>query len=242
MECFLIYFDAMKKKFPIIILLALTVMVLGVYLYGQFSGKSPTVLDLDGAERGDSSSVSPIDVREDDAVFLGESQLGACDWSSLFDDASCRTLAFDGNDLRTETERVKSLPENVSPRIFFLMFGERELLDGMEVGEVAEEYGRFVGLLKERFPSTEVVLLSVLPMWRPIDNDFNMTMSVKVKSFNIFVKAIASRYDYSYVHLYGDFVTPEGTMNPTYSSWDGSCLNEFAYAVIKDRLKEFLNN
>ncbi len=234
----------MKKKVPIIILLVLTVMVLGACLYRQFfnAKESPKTQEMSGLGAGAPSPVSPKEVREGDVVFLGESQMGACDWSSLFGDESCRTLAFDGNDLRNETERVKLFPEGVSPRIFFLMFGERELLDGMVVGEIAEEYGQFVGLLKERFPATEVVLLSVLPMWRPTDNDFNLTMSVKVKNFNIFVKTIASRYDYSYVHLYGDFVTPEGTMNPIYSSWDGASLNESAYAVIKDRLKEFLNN
>ncbi|MBR3518573.1 MAG: hypothetical protein IKN77_00450 [Paludibacteraceae bacterium] len=203
-----------------------------------------------GTQDNSQSSVMPgqpplafqMEVSDGDIVFLGESRLGACNWSLLLADDRCQTLAYNGNDLKSDIERMKHLFKGVSPERFILMYGEAELLSGMEVGEIAEQYEQLVGVLKERFPATEVVLLSVLPMRNPNDNNFNLTMSDKVKNLNIFLKTIASRHDYPYVNLYADFVTAEGTLNPEYSLTDGFFLNKVAYIIAKDRLKEFLNN
>lgn len=183
-----------------------------------------------------------MNVSDGDIVFLGESRMGACNWSLLLANDKCQTLAYNGNSLKSDIERMKHLFKDVSPEKFILMYGEAELLGGMEIGEIAEQYEQLIRILKERFPATEVVLVSVLPLRNPNDNNFNLTMSAKVKNLNIFLKSIASRYDYPYVNLYADFVTDEGTLNPEYSLLDGFFLNRDAYIIAKDRLKEFLNN
>ena len=226
----------MNTKILLFASLALNVVLGGLLAYQYFF--RPEKSDMPVVE-----SVAPafqMEVKDNDVVFMGESRLGACNWAVFLSDETCRTLAFDGNTIDDENKRLDQLFKDVSPRKFILMYGEKELLDGEEVGQIAEKYERLVSRLKERFPSTECVLMSVLPVWKENDNEFNLAMSSKIKNLNIFVKTIASRHDYPYIDLFKELSTAEENLNPRYGKPGGFKLNQTAYVIMRERIRDYL--
>lgn len=223
----------MNKKNLLNISLVLNVVLACLCLYLSFSL-------LKSNETVEVATDSLPALNDNDALFMGESRMGDCEWSMLLSDATCKTLAFNGNTIKGEIERLDQLFQGVSPRKLFLMYGEQELLDGCGVGEISERYDELVSRLKERFPATECVLISVLPVWKETDNEFNLKMSSEIKNLNIFIKSIASRHNYPFVDLYGDLSTSEGNLDSRYITAFGSQLNYTAYVIIKERLNNFL--
>lgn len=186
--------------------------------------------------------LSQNSVNDGDVVFLGEDRLAGCDWSAFLGDEACKTLAFKGNNLDDDSKRLALLFPNVTPRKIFMMYGEQELLQGMEVGEFVDEYSAFLSRIQERFPSTEVVLLSVLPMWKEYDNQFNLTMSRNIKTLNVLLKLLADQKGYPFLNLYSDFVDAEGNMDSRFCSSDGAVLKHSVYVIMKDRIKDYVKN
>lgn len=231
-----------NNRFLLIASLALNVVLTGVCLYGHFSKGEENVRRVAISQEKSVAPAFQMEVNDDDIVFMGEVRLGACNWSMLLANERCKTLAFRSNTLQEENNRLDMLFKDVSPRKFFLMYGEQELLDGAEVGEISQEYERLVARLKERFPSTEIVLMTVLPMGRQGSNELNLAMTQKVNTLNIFVRSIASRYGYPCIDMSKEFVTPEGLLDPHYSTPDGFHLNYAAYVMLKERVNDFVRN
>ncbi len=186
--------------------------------------------------------LSQTSVNDDDVIFMGEDRLANCDWSVFLADETCKTLAFKGNNLDDDSKRLALLFPNVTPSEIFMMYGEQELLQGKNVGDFAEEYGAFVSRIQERFPSTEVIIMSVLPMWKEHDNQFNVDMAENVKKLNILLKLLANQKGYSFLNLYPDFVDVNGYMNSRFCSSDGMALRHSAYIIMKDRIKDYIKN
>ncbi|MBR4712513.1 MAG: hypothetical protein IKP27_02395 [Paludibacteraceae bacterium] len=231
-----------NNRFLLIASLALNVVLTCVCLYGHFSKGEENVRRVAISQEKSVAPAFQMEVNDDDIVFMGEVRLGACNWSMLLANERCKTLAFRSNTLQEENNRLDMLFKDVSPRKFFLMYGEQELLDGAEVGEISQEYERLVARLKERFPSTEIVLMTVLPMGRQGSNELNLAMTQKVNTLNIFVRSIASRYGYPCIDMSKEFVTPEGLLDPHYSTPDGFHLNYAAYVTLKERVNDFVRN
>ena len=230
----------MNNRILLVVSLALNVVLSGVCLYGCF---------LKGnVQQGAAStdvSVTPVYqevLDDDDIIFMGEARMGSCNWSMMMSNERCKTLAFRGNTLKSDIKRLDMLFKDVSPRKFFLMYGEQELLDGCEVCEISQEYDHLVAGLKERFPSTEFVLLTVLPMGRQGSNELNLAMTSRLNALNIFVRSIASRYGYPCVDMFKEFATPEGLLNPYYDTADGFHLNYSAYVMLKERIGDYVRN
>lgn len=236
------YINKMNNRLLLIASLALNVVLLGVCLYDHFIRDDRDVRMADVSSDKGVVPAFQMEVHDGDIVFMGESRLGSCNWSMLLANERCKTLAYSGNTLKDELNRINLLFKDVSPRRFFLMYGEQELLDGREVGEISQDYERLVSLLKERFPSTEIVLMTVLPMGRQGSNELNLAMTQKVNTLNIFVRSIASRYGYPCIDMSKEFVTPEGLLDPHYSTPDGFHLNYAAYVTLKERVNDFVRN
>ena len=232
----------MNNRFLLIASLSLNVVLSGVCLYDHFVKDERDVRVADVPSGKNVAPAFQMEVNDGDVVFMGESRLGSCNWSMLLANERCKTLAYSGNTLKDELNRINLLFKDVSPRRFFLMYGEQELLDGHEVGEISQDYERLVFLLKKRFPSTEFVLITVLPMGMQGDNEKNLAMLSKLQTLNIFVRSIASRYDFPYIDMYKDFATPEGMLNPRYGTMDGFHLNYAAYVTLKERINDYMRD
>lgn len=236
------YINAMNNRFLLIASLALNVVLLGVCLYDHFIRDDRDVRTADVASDKSVVPAFQMEVHDGDIVFMGESRLGSCNWSMLLANERCKTLAYSGNSLKDELNRINLLFKDVSPRRFFMMYGEQELLDGRDVGEISQDYERLVSLLKERFPSTEFVLLTVLPIGMQGDNEKNLALLNKLQTLNIFVRSIASRYDFPCIDISKDFATPEGMLNPRYGTMDGFHLNYAAYVILKERINDYMRD
>ncbi len=232
----------MNSRILLVVSLALNVVLSGACLYGYFfKGKGNVQQDVALTDVS-VAPVNQVELNDDDVVFMGEDRMGSCVWSMMMSNERCKTLAFRGNTLKADINRLDLLFKDVSPRKFFMMYGEQELADGCDVGEISQDYDRLVAGLKDRFPSTEFVLLTVLPMGRQGSNESNLAMTDKLNALNIFVRSIASRYGYPCVDMFKEFATPEGLLNPYYDTADGFHLNYSAYVLLKERLGDYMRN
>lgn len=182
-----------------------------------------------------------VEVTNDDIVFMGEDRIEDCKWAHLLAKDNVKTLAFAGNTIEEDVRRMDALFKNAQPLKIVLMYGEQELYAGATVGEIATSYGKLLSALKERFPATEVIVISTLPVNKFSDHDYNLEMAENTSKLNMLIKSYAFKNGYPFIDVFKDFSDAEGILSTDYVGGDGFSLMRQAYTIIKSRLKDYLN-
>lgn len=186
------------------------------------------------------SAAYHVTVNNGDIVFMGEDRFADCSWPFFLANDKVKNLAIDRNTIREDINRMDMVFDGVQPAQFFLMYGEEELLSGKTVGEAATDYANLLGELKKRFPATEVVVVSTLPISNPTDNEFNIDMSDKIQKLNMLVKSYAYKYDYPFLDVQKEFTDASGGLVLDYGGADGFNLSHVGYVILKSRIKDYL--
>lgn len=195
---------------------------------------------------GEAASVSRKDVaynvkvNDGDVVMMGSDRMADCQWSFFLADDRVKNLAVNRNTIAEDLKRMDMNFNGVAPQKFFLMYGEQELVDDVPVGNIASNYGKLLEELKRRYPSTEVVVISTLPISRFHDPAYSQKMATNIKTLNALVKSMAYKNDYPFLDLFDEF-SDEGNLALDLGGADGFYLTKTGYIVLKSRIKDFLN-
>lgn len=191
--------------------------------------------------QGVGPSAYSVSVEDGDVVFMGADRLAECKWSFFLANEKVKSLAINRNTIADDLKRMDMVFDGVNPTKFFLMYGEEELLNDEPVGKIASDYNRLLSELKTRYPATEVVVMSTLPISKPSDHEFNLKMAENVKNLNALVKASAYKNGYPFIDMLEEFSDDEGGLALDLGGADGFYLSKVGYVVLKSRIKDYLN-
>ncbi len=225
----------MKNKLLYISLAAnllLSVLLVVVWMGRSSSDKSASLSNKDVAYN--------VKVNDGDVVVMGSDRMADCKWSFFLADDRVKNLAVNRNTIADDLKRMDMNFNGVAPQKFFLMYGEQELVDDEPVGTIAANYGKLLDELKRRFPATEVVVISTLPISRFHDPAYSQKMATNIKTLNALVKSMAYKNDYPFLDLFDEF-SDEGNLALDLGGADGFYLTKTGYIVLKSRMKDFLN-
>ncbi len=190
--------------------------------------------------QGVGPSAYSVSVEDGDVVFMGADRLAECKWSFFLANEKVKSLAINRNTIADDIKRLDMVFNGVTPSQFFLMYGEEELLQNETVGKIVSDYSSLLSALKERFPATEVVVMSTLPISKPTDHEFNVKMAANVQNLNMLVKSLVYQKGYSFIDMEKDFSDDEGGLALDYGGADGFYLSRVGYVVMKSRIKDYL--
>ncbi len=180
-----------------------------------------------------------LTVESGDIVFMGGKQVADCPWYELLDNCKVKNRGVPGALINNELVRLDAILGN-SPSQLFLLFGIDDLNTGASPDIVLEQYIKFIRLIREKSPMTEVIIQSVLPVNNRLPN-YNMGVNATdIETFNKKLKAFALENGIVFLNLYDDFCDESGSLNPFYAVADGFLLSGTGYEIWQERLKSFV--
>ena len=180
-----------------------------------------------------------LPVNNGDIVFMGGKQVSDCAWHELLNNCKVKNRGVPGNRINNELVRLNQILEN-TPSQLFLLFGIDDLDAGTSPDLVFDQYKKFVQLVREKSPMTEVIIQSVLPVNNKLPNSKMIVKAEDIEELNKKLKEFALDNGIIFLNLYNDFCDESGSLNPFYSVGDGFLLNSTGYEMWRERVKSFV--
>lgn len=176
-----------------------------------------------------------------DVVFFGDSLTARYDWQKEFPEKKIVNLGLSGDSILDITQRVYML-NTVKPEKIFMMIGTNSLNNESKIDKYYNQYVKLCEKIRETVPSSELYIISVLPVSSSNDNRFlggicgiNNAFIVK---FNAKIQQYAEQNGLKYIDLYPYYVK-DGSLNPEYSK-DGLHITNEAYRFWVDAIREYV--
>ncbi|MCB0527459.1 MAG: hypothetical protein KDC61_05120 [Saprospiraceae bacterium] len=170
-------------------------------------------------------------------VFLGDSQIGLCEWQEMFADLSpVLNRGISGDHVQGVLDRLDEVLRH-RPEKVFLEIGVNDLLWGKTPAEIAGPYREIVQKIRQARPDGQLFLLSVLPVNKK--QRALSTGNADIQALNGEIARIAKEFALPYVDLYNQLTDASGDLSPQFSS-DGLHLNGLGYAMWKKQIKSYL--
>jgi lysophospholipase L1-like esterase len=174
----------------------------------------------------------PID--SNDIVFAGNSITDMADWAELLGQTDIKNRGINGDTIVGLTKRCSGILKG-QPRKLFLLIGTNDLYRGHSLEQIIQDYEALLILVKQLAPNTQVYVQSILPTYQNPKRK-----NTDIIQINTALKALALRYQYTYVPLFELFVDPQtGELDKQYS-YDGTHINGKAYEKWRTVLKGYI--
>ena len=157
-----------------------------------------------------------LPVNDGDIVFMGGKQVSDCAWHELLNNCKVKNRGIPGARINNELARLNLILEN-SPSQLFLLFGIDDLNAGVSPDLVLEQYEKFVQVVREKSPMTEVIIQSVFPVNSRLPHAKMKVKAEDIEELNQKLKAFALDNGIIFLNLYNDFCNESGVLNPFYS-------------------------
>jgi lysophospholipase L1-like esterase len=167
-------------------------------------------------------------------IFMGDSLIEYFDWQQRFPENQVLNLGLSGETVQGLSGRVRRIIGTATaPDVFFIMSGINNI--AMDDFKILEEYERLLKSLKTAFPSTIIVVQSILPVTMWTDNK-------KIEEINWELKGIAKMLKLSFLDVYSLFVDSAGSPRTEYLLDDGVHVSEKGYEVWSEKVEDFLGH
>ncbi|HBL12205.1 MAG TPA: G-D-S-L family lipolytic protein [Cyanobacteria bacterium UBA11162] len=163
-------------------------------------------------------------------IFLGDSLTDQAEWAELLNNPHIKNRGISGDTTEGVLARLDEIVES-KPKQIFLMIGTNDIWNaGKTVGQVTQNYKLIIETIKQRSPSTQVFVQSLLPV-------NNQDYRIKVNNndlvrINRQIEEFAKQFSYQYIDLYNSFINKQNQLDPKYT-FDGVHLNEQGYLTWK---------
>jgi len=166
--------------------------------------------------------------------FLGDSLTESFDWQQRFDQHEVLNLGLAGETVQGLSARIRRIIGNANaPDVLFIMTGINNVV--MDDYEILGQYKGIVKSLKTAYPSTTIVIQSILPVTMWGDNR-------KIQEINRALMAIAAELKILFLDVYSRFIDEMGRPQQQYLQEDGVHLSEKGYEVWSAKVAEFLDH
>lgn len=170
-------------------------------------------------------------------LFLGNSLTQGADWRKLLGDSTVINRGIGGDITFGILNRLDEVTR-FRPSKIFLLIGINDLSKGIPEDVVLENIFLIVSKIKRQSPTTKIFVQSILPV-NPGFKNFptGYDLHESVSTINAQLSKIATRFDYTFVDLYKNFLDGEGRLDVTLST-DGLHLTLSGYQRWIKVLKE----
>jgi lysophospholipase L1-like esterase len=166
--------------------------------------------------------------------FLGDSLTEFFDWQRRFPEHEVLNLGLAGETVHGLSERIRRIIGNASaPDALFIMTGINNLV--MDDYDILGLYKKILKSLKTAYPSSTIVLQSILPVIMWGDNG-------KIAQINEALLGIAGELKILFLDVYSRFINEAGMPQEDYLEEDGVHVSEKGYEVWSAKVEEFLDH
>jgi lysophospholipase L1-like esterase len=184
--------------------------------------------------------------KEGKIVMLGNSITAECEWSELLDNQQVINRGVIGDGTADILARLHDVIA-IKPKQVFLLIGVNDL-QFMPLATILENYEKIVSRITTETPSTQLFLISVLP----IHNSLRRTgmRNEDIDFLNKGIVSIGEKFGLKYIDVaskmknmaYSDIPNPFGTEGPLREdlSLDGIHLNGEGYNIFAQIIKNYI--
>jgi lysophospholipase L1-like esterase len=159
--------------------------------------------------------------RPPDVVMLGDSLTAEGRW--CFRAVSVINRGIGGNTTKDVLDRLETIFP-LQPRRVLLLVGINDLNTGVPLHQAVANYETILVRLHEQLPATKVFVQSVLP----VNGLWPLARNVDIAALNERIKALADRYQLTFIDLNPHFRDGRGELQADWSG-DGIHLNRGGY-------------
>ncbi len=175
-----------------------------------------------------------LDIKPSDVVLLGDSLTNEGEWAEFLS-ASVKNRAISGDTTAGLLQRLEPIVQ-AKPHKVFLMIGINDIIRGVRIEQIVQNYTTILTRFRTDSPSTRVYVQSLLPVG---DRRYCQKMRSTILEVNQILPTLAQQFDYQYIDLYPQFTNPQGGLDPQYSQ-DELHLNGKAYDRWRQLIQEFI--
>jgi lysophospholipase L1-like esterase len=170
-------------------------------------------------------------------LFFGDDAIEKGNWRKLLKDSSVVQRGISGDNTFGLLNRLDEVAR-FKPSRLFLLVGANDLARGVPVARVLENLFTTVGQLHARTPSTQVLIISLLPV-NPTMKNFPALHPAdeQLRELNGQLKKYQEVIRYTFVDVYGVVLDQQNNLNASYST-DGIHLNLAGYQAWVEHLKK----
>lgn len=172
-------------------------------------------------------------VKSNPIYFVGDSLTRRNDWQQTFPYVTIVNKGIDGNKTKHLLKRIEPIA-SAHPSKLFLMIGINDFLRNKEFDDTVNNYEKILQIIKEKSPYTELYVQSLLPISRTLPRYTNQD----IERFNSEIKALASKYQATYIDLYSSFLK-NGTLGSQYAV-DGLHLSQTGYDLWTQKISSYI--
>jgi lysophospholipase L1-like esterase len=177
---------------------------------------------------------SKLPLSSEDILFVGDSHIKLCPWSELFQNPRIKNRGIDGDTASGVFERADQLVQ-AQPAKVIMMIGTNDINKGLEVQLIISHYKNLITLIRQKSPSTQFFILSVLP-FEKMHPGYRIK-NQKVRELNHNLKTLSNSSDIFFIDLYKLLVDENKNLDNKYS-YDKLHLNEDGYMIVKNALEQ----
>ncbi len=165
-----------------------------------------------------------------DIIFIGNSITDGGEWSELFNDLRLKNRGISGDISAGVLNRLDEVARR-KPASVFLMIGVNDLAKGISPDSLVKNILLTAASLKQETPATKIFVQSILPVNDAFGKFRDHTNKGKQVIFvNAQLKQQASKYQYSFIDLYGSFASEDGKLRKEFTN-DGLHLTGKGYML-----------
>ena len=171
--------------------------------------------------------------RDSSIIMLGNSITEQGNWTELLKDDRFVNRGIAGDVVNGIRSRLEPL-ERLRPRRIYLMVGVNDLLFHPPEA-IFPNYQTLVRELQRRFPETELILQSILP----VNNEVRRTgvENVAINTLNTAIRRLAEERQLTYLDVHAQLRDERGALPATFTA-DGIHLNGLAYLRWAELIRE----
>ena len=191
-------------------------------------------------QKCDSFAVQNSNLSKNQIVFVGDSITDLYPLDDYYTDLNlaCYNRGIGGDTTGGVLKRMDVSIFDLQPAKIVIMIG----INDTDVSQVSNNHTKILEQIKNRLPSSEVFVMSVLPISEKVLDYVSIDLTLRnnqVMNYNASLKALADRLDYTYVDLFS-LVVDENNCLKLELTDDGVHLNSAGYTIWTNLLKPML--
>lgn len=197
---------------------------------------SPTSKNVDWMDlRFQIFKVLPND--KDEIIMVGNSLTHNFEWHEMFRNVNVKNRGISADATKGILKRLPEITES-KPNKIFIEIGVNDLLWGVPVDTIFNNYITILQNIKTHSPKTKIYVQSLLPNGRKIANSDRITND-EICNLNQRLQNYCVRNNLTYIDLYSKFEKNK-TLNPIYDCGDNLHLSPDGYLLWSKLIKEYI--
>lgn len=176
-----------------------------------------------------------IQIQENSVIFIGDSQVHRGPWNEIIKNIHVVNRGINSDTTEGVLNRLDDVIE-AEPKEIYLLIGINDLRYEVPSDKMLDNYKEILSRIQENIPTTDVKVVSLLPVNEDILEDVRAVENESIIKANKGIENLVSQYNYQYVDVYSK-LTKDGQLDEALT-YDGLHLNGNGYEVLVKYISE----